>query len=529
MENNYVDIINRAIIDNYLEALVIDVINDKVYKYVNNNGNFIYNSVSSYNDYFNSCNKLIYKDDLQEYVKSLSISTLNHNNNYYTFKYRRYNDTLGTYMEYVNNILLYNINGNNMIVVLVSLLKNNNELSNNSNNKDKMVNDVSLELLKIHNVINMDNEVSTTDEYINSIITGLANNYPEFKRALKENAMDVYNGGKSTIMIVDDDTMTCTLISKIFEDDYNIIIANNGAEAVDLLNSNKDENIGCVFLDLLMPGVDGFGVLDYLNENNYLKKIPVVIISGNYDKDTRDRAYSYDIADMLDKPFSSQVVKHRINKFINLYRSSSMINKIVLEQHANLKNIIKTIVDAYLIDNNRNNILLMKYVRILAIQVVNDNPGYNIIVDKLVNSSKYYAIGNYLLPRMILGKKYDYNEDEINNIKMVSIIGADIIKYVVGNIDKDIDERYCYDIVRYRCERYDGKGYPDKLQGDAVPVVAQIVALANEYMNLVYMNKDMNSIVDIIVKNENHKYNPQVIASFKKVVNDFANISEVGE
>lgn len=103
---------------------------------------------------------------------------------------------------------------------------------------------------------------------------------------------------KPTILITDDDNITCNLLKKIFIKDYDVITANNGKEAISLLEENK--GVSCIFLDLIMPELDGFSVLAYLEDNNYFNKIPVIIISGNYDKATRDKAYSYGIADMLE-------------------------------------------------------------------------------------------------------------------------------------------------------------------------------------------------------------------------------------
>ena len=93
----------------------------------------------------------------------------------------------------------------------------------------------------------------------------------------------------------------------VFEKKYDVVLAHNGQEAIELLNSSNGSSISCIFLDLIMPELDGFSVLDYLNDNNYLNKLPVIIISGNYDKETRNRAYSYRIADMLEKPFNLEI------------------------------------------------------------------------------------------------------------------------------------------------------------------------------------------------------------------------------
>ena len=282
-----------------------------------------------------------------------------------------------------------------------------------------------------------------------------------------------------------------------------------------------------------MPVLDGFSVLNYLNDNNYLNKMPVIIISGNYDKETRNRAYSYQIADMLEKPFNAQVIRHRIENLINLYRSSGNINEMMLKQHENLKDIINSIVVSYEIDNSLMMTTIEKYVKLLAMQVSVQYPEYNIssnMIDKISNSAGYYAIGNYTLARSILEKKGEYTEAEKENLKLANTNGAAIIKYVLSIDNHEIDEKYAYEIAKYYNERYDGNGYPEKLSGDGIPLSAQIASLAIEYMNLVntIVPVDYNRIASLIIMEAGHKFNPKVVEAFKKVAPDFEAITKVG-
>ena len=336
-------------------------------------------------------------------------------------------------------------------------------------------------------------------------------------------------------MIVDDDKMTCNLIAKIFNNDYEIIIANNGKEAIEVLANTKKNgiNLSCVFLDLIMPELDGFSVLDYLNENNYLTKLPVIIISGNYDKETRNRAYSYAIADMLEKPFNAQVIRHRIENLINLYRSSGILNEMILEQQQNIKEVITSIIASYEIDNQIMINQMKKYMKILTMQVSVQYPEYSInssMIEKIANSSVYFAIGNYTLPKAILYKKGEYTDEEKNMIKNASINGSSIVKYVLTNDKKNIDVQYSYEITKYHNERYDGNGYPEGLNGNSIPLLAQIASVAIEYMNLVNSITpiDYDKIASLIMIESGHKFNPKIVEAFKRVQTEFAAITKVG-
>ena len=454
-------------------------------------------------------------------------------------------DDIGNYSLFNDSIMVYDDNGKKMIVVLTVKIndkRRDNALISNKNNIDvkykKMVDLVGLSILKIHNIMISDSGINFKREYIDSILSNMTNEFPEFNEAINSNAIDLYDRGKSTIMIVDDDKMTCSLIKKIFDKDYDIIIANNGKEAIDYLSSDENSslkcNISCIFLDLLMPVLDGFSVLDYLNDNNYLTKMPVIIISGNYDKDTRNRAYSYQIADMLEKPFNVQVIRHRIENLINLYRSSNSLNNMMLEQHKELKNIVNSLVISYEMDNDICMKMIKRYTRILTMQVSVDYPEYNInsnMIDKIANSAVYFAIGNYTVPKSILYKKGIYTEEERSIIKMANINGGSIIKYVLSKNNNLIDPKCCYEIAKYYNERYDGNGYPEGLSGNSIPLSVQIASIAIEYSNLINTINpvDYDRVAALIIMESGRKFNPKIVESFKKVKDEFRNMTKVGD
>ena len=124
---------------------------------------------------------------------------------------------------------------------------------------------------------------------------------------------EVYD--KKTILVVDDSSIIRNFVKRIFSETYNVGSAENGEEAINIIKANQDnEFIEAILLDLNMPKVDGFAVLDYMKENNLLKKMPVSIISGDSSKDTIDRAFTYQIVDMLEKPFNDQSIKMVIEK-----------------------------------------------------------------------------------------------------------------------------------------------------------------------------------------------------------------------
>jgi len=120
------------------------------------------------------------------------------------------------------------------------------------------------------------------------------------------------------IVVADDSKIIGNIVTRAFSNEYEVVIALNGKEAIDIVKNNIDDSIIGMLLDLNMPEVDGFAVLDYFKENNLFKRIPVCIITGDVAKDRIDRAFNYDIVDVLAKPFTFENVRDEVEKIINL-------------------------------------------------------------------------------------------------------------------------------------------------------------------------------------------------------------------
>ncbi len=120
------------------------------------------------------------------------------------------------------------------------------------------------------------------------------------------------------ILVADDSKIISNIIERAFKDEYEVLTAVNGREAIDIIKNNVDDSIIGMFLDLNMPEVDGFTVLDYFKENNLFKRIPVCIITGDVQKERIDRAFNYNILDVLAKPFTFERVREEVEKIISL-------------------------------------------------------------------------------------------------------------------------------------------------------------------------------------------------------------------
>lgn len=534
--NSILYLLQNFLLTRFLNAYIIDVISDKafIYSYVNNC--IVNKSNTTYSGFLTDLSNSLSSEDLNNLTANLSIQRLEEC--FYSGK-KSVNMVInrgGT--DYLLDISLVNFNGNKLIMVIENLFDSSMGLNINSGNyKNKedirmqsMIDNVSDSLLKIYNVFNSNRnnpEVNNIGNYINTILSDITNSYPEFNRSFKENAISVSSMGRPTLLIVDDDMITRNLLKKIFIDQYNIVMATNGEEAISILedNSNRNmfesrDNIVGIFLDLVMPKMDGFGVLDYLNRNNYLSKIPVAIISGDYSKETRDRVYGYHIADMLEKPFNTEIIKHRVNNLVNLYKSSNSLNEMILNQYADLKNVIDTIISAYKYDYASNIEMIKRYSFIIGTDIMNNYGEYNLDearVNLIAEASCYYDIGYYAIPRVIYSKDSNFTKEEADIVKNYPIIGSKIVKYGLKNMGNSAFTEYAYEITRYYHERYDGTGYPEGLRGDAIPISACIVALSALFNNFVRSYSNSEDIRDAICKLSGSKFNPRIIESFKRV------------
>lgn len=125
------------------------------------------------------------------------------------------------------------------------------------------------------------------------------------------------NIGEKIILVVDDSNITRNLIEKVYKDRYKVLMASNGREAIDIVSTMPEGEIIAILLDLNMPDLDGFAVLDYFNQRDLFEKIPVSIITGDNSRETMNRVFSYKIVDVLIKPFSAYDIERVVSKMIN--------------------------------------------------------------------------------------------------------------------------------------------------------------------------------------------------------------------
>ena len=528
--------IKKLLFSDDISIYVLDAINDEVINYDYSNGTIVLKNKESYTDFIDNIKLEIDPSYLSSYMNYISVPKLEEKEKESryapSFEYKTLRGT-----SYTNSYLTFDYEGRSLVLIVQR--KKNNIDDNNIEDDVKynnLVESISDSIYKVHNVFsfnkNSNVNIKSIEDYINSVFSELINTHTDVKNALNKNALNISGMADGTLLIVDDDLVTRNMIKKIFNGQYKIAMATNGKEAIDYLEENSkkgltesSDNILGIFLDLTMPVLDGFAVLEYLNKKNYLSKIPVIIISGDYEKETKARVYNYNIADMLEKPFDFQIVKHRIGNFINLYKYSNSLNELINDQGTELKSLINNFVDSYRYDYEKNIKNLTNYMTIFGKQVMKDYPEYNLFeetINKMADAIMYYDFGFYAIPRIILAKKNGFDNNELDIIKKYPLFSEKMIKYLLSLTNDEEYKRYAIDIAKHYHENYDGTGYPNNLKGNSIPLVAQMAAIIIMYNNLV--KKDKQTASEEIMKRAGSMFNPKLVQSFIKVINDISGI-----
>lgn len=533
-ENVLENALKKIMYNDTLEVFVFDVFEDKVLKYGVVDGAFTSTGEDTFTNYLEDVKTKVGAPFLSGFMNLVSIpkmkEALKDGNSKVEFKYQSLDSKW-----YKLSSTLINVSGKELIFSVKEELRQ--ELNSTKESRDSryegLIGRLADSILKINNVFNLDSKslsnVKAVEEYILSIFKNLYSTYPELKKSVNKTAANVSGRWEDAILIIDDDKIMRNMIKKVFKDDgYKLVELANGKEAIEYLEANESKGISeasdhvlGIFLDLTMPVLDGFAVLEYLSKKNYLNRLPVIIISGDYEKETKSRVYNYNIADMLEKPFDFEVVRHRISNFINLYKSSNSLNDLVSSQNNDLKALLNTFVDAYRYDYASNIDKISKYIKVLATQVMNDYPEYELTeekINKMVDASMYYDIGFYSIPRSVLIKREKLTNDELELVRNYPLFGSKMIAYVLSLTSDELYKKYALNIAKYYHENYNGTGYPENLKGNAIPLEAQIAAICINYNNI---KKKNGNATDFILNKSNTMFSPEIIESFKKVLEAF--------
>lgn len=334
---------------------------------------------------------------------------------------------------------------------------------------------------------------------------------------------------EQTILIVDDNNVNRSLLKDMLKNDYNIIEAENGVEAIATLNHFRNK-ISLVLLDIVMPEIDGFDVLATMNQREWIKDIPVIMVTSETSPSAIERAYLLGVTDFISRPFDYFIVYHRVKNTLVLHEKQKSLTNIVVSQVKEkerstslMVNILSQIVEFrngesglhVLHVNTLTDMLLKHMVKTGIIELTLEQ------IKNITLASSLHDVGKIGIPEEILNKPGKLTDEEFNIMKNHSIFGAEMLSKL-PNYENEPLLKTSYEICRWHHERWDGKGYPDGLIGDQIPLSAQVVSLADVYdaLTSVRVYKDAfphKKALEMISNGECGQFNPQLIKALNEI------------
>lgn len=294
---------------------------------------------------------------------------------------------------------------------------------------------------------------------------------------------------KQKILIVDDSEMNRSILADMLGDEYEIVEAVDGAEAVARLNMDSTD-ISLMLLDIVMPNMDGFEVLAVMNRRNWIQDIPVIMISAENTTSYVEHAYELGVTDFISRPFDGQIVHRRVINTIMLYAKQKRLIELVSDQiyeKERSNNLMVSILSHIVEFRNGESGLHVLHINmmteILLQTVMRKTDKYNLKrsdIPIISMASALHDIGKISIPGEILNKPGKLTKEEFETMKTHTLIGAEMLDQLSYYKDESL-VKTAYQICRWHHERYDGRGYPDGLVGEEIPIAAQIVALADVY------------------------------------------------
>lgn len=349
-------------------------------------------------------------------------------------------------------------------------------------------------------------------------------------------------------VIVDDVELNREILSEMLSGRFAILQGADGREALDAIERNADR-VAVLLLDLMMPVMDGYQVLEELARTGRIRQFPVLIISGETDFAAEEKCLSMGVTDFIKKPFSPDLVLRRVENSVSLSSYRNSLEEKVAEQTAILRRqadelqrhnerleemneriieLLANIVEARSMESGTHVKRVKGYSRILAEDLRTHSPEYGItehVADSIYHASAMHDIGKIRIPDAVLLKPGRLTPEEFEIIKKHSAFGAEILDSCPDLWDKEYLE-LCRQICLCHHEKWDGRGYPNGLSGDDIPIAAQIVSVADCYDALttdrVYKKAFTSErAFEMIRGGECGAFNPKVLDAFGRCRKQF--------
>ena len=341
------------------------------------------------------------------------------------------------------------------------------------------------------------------------------------------------------ILIVDDSEMNREILTDMLAGEYEIFEAANGNEAITIL-SERNTEISLVLLDMVMPVMDGLEVLDIMNKNGWLADLPVIMISSEDSAEVIHKAYDLGVTEFIRRPFDSLIVQKRCRNVTSLYAKQKKLAGLVADQiyekEKNSRVMIEILAHTVEFRNGEcgmHVVNVQSYTEILLRELMRITDKYNLTesdISLISNVSALHDIGKISIPDEVLNKPGRLTDEEFKIMKSHSAVGSQMLAELPFYRDEPI-VKLAYSIARWHHERWDGRGYPDGLVGDDIPIGAQAVSLADVYDALTaercYKKAfSHDTAIEMISKGECGQFNPLLITCMKNCAEEMRLVKE---
>ena len=329
---------------------------------------------------------------------------------------------------------------------------------------------------------------------------------------------------KLNLLIIDDSKTNRELLKAMLDHEYNVVEAAGGPEGIEILKAGEYD-FAAVLLDIIMPGMDGFSVMENMRADSRMKDIPVIMISTEDNNSTIRKAYDLGVADYISRPFDSRIVYRRVSNVVRLYAKQRRLLELVTEniQQKEKNNqmmigILSHIVEFRNGESGLHVLHINQITQMLLDNLVKKTDKYNLTWHDrylIATASALHDIGKIGIPEEILNKPGRLTNEEFNIMKKHTVIGEEILKELEMYQDEQLVQ-IAMEICRSHHERYDGRGYPDGLIGEAIPISAQVVSVADVYDALtserVYKKAySHEKAMQMIIEGECGSFNPMLL------------------
>ena len=312
---------------------------------------------------------------------------------------------------------------------------------------------------------------------------------------------------KQKLLIVDDSEFNRDILKEILGSSYDYLEAENGNQAIQILEVHPE--IDLMLLDINMPQMNGFQVLEHMGELQWIDEVPVVMISSEESVEIMRKAYDLGITDYISRPFDAVIVKKRVQNTLGLYAKQKRLSN-VLGSHNS--------------ESSEHILHIRIATEMLLRELIKKTDAYHLTeadIALIITASSLHDIGKVGIPEEILNKPGRLTDEEFKIMKSHSEIGASMIRDMDFPQDKPL-VRIAWEICRWHHERWDGRGYPDGLKGEEIPISAQIVSIADVYDALTsvrcYKNAyDHDTAIQMILEGQCGQFNPLLLECLKEI------------